>query len=160
MNAQETLNQWLSDYGQTEGIDGLALDEYGVCGISYQDGDARHVLNIEQPANADAFFLTGSVVECDSQNRDTVLTKALTLNLDAEVTRGAAFALDGSRLLLSYSRPVEACDSVEFGNLLNNFVAVLDGQRRAFDELQTETAAPQEIAPLAFPMAGRFGQFA
>ncbi|CAM2011621.1 CesT family type III secretion system chaperone [Acanthopleuribacter pedis] len=164
MSTQETVNLWLHDYAQAEGIEQLQLDEAGVCGISYLDGGERRVFTIEGPAHGDSFFLTGEVAECDAQGRETLLARALAANLDGEATRGAAFALDGTRLVLCYREVVSKCDAVAFGNTVNNFVAVLDQQRRRFGEwVEPESQSgisPVDAGSSFFPNAPHLMQFA
>lgn len=160
MNHQATLNSWLAAYGGMEGIHGLALDAAGVCAIDYAAGEQRHVFAIECPADSDRVFLTGQVAACYGSHRERLLSRALRLNLDASATKGAAFALDGDHLLLVFSQAVEQIDAVAFGNLVNNFVSLLDRHRAAFADHDEPITTPEPITAEAFAMPAPFMQFA
>lgn len=114
------MNGWLRDCNQTLGFD-LRLNDEGVCAIQCQD----MVCVIEKPVGSDLFHIYTSVCQLVGSPQDIhILRYALEMNMFNLRTRGGSLGMmkNDNQIFYCFSEAVEQCDSVEFINILYNFI--------------------------------------
>jgi hypothetical protein len=147
--SQDSVNHWLADFAQAEGIADLQLDERGLIGLQV---DSALEIEIEVPSEQDLVYLRAGLLPIPAQDRESVYARLLERNFLLQDSSGAAFAIDADRaeLALSLCQPVSKLDGLDFANLLRNFIDVaLRWQAQLTQELQA--GLPEDgPAPLPF----------
>ncbi|MEI7783601.1 MAG: type III secretion system chaperone [Betaproteobacteria bacterium] len=135
-NPQDSVNHWLADFAQAEGMVGLQLDERGLIGLQV---DNALEIEIEVPGEQGLLYLRAALMPVPAQDRESLYARLLACNFLLQDCNGAAFAIDAERALLALSlcQPVSKLDGLDFANLLRNFIDVaLRWQAQLTQELQ------------------------
>jgi hypothetical protein len=145
--SQDSVNRWLADFAQAEGIADLQLDERGLIGLQV---DGALEIEIEVPTDQGLVYLRAGLLPIPAQDRESVYARLLERNFLLQDCGGAAFAIDADRaqLALSLCQPIGKIDGLDFANLLRNFMEMaLRWQTQLTEELQATAAQPSSVLP-------------
>lgn len=119
------INAVLSELGGQIGLEGLKLDENGVCRLVFDD---VLVVDIESSDDGQVVNLHAQVCEIPAEGREELYKVALEESLFGLGTGGASFGLDSQRgeLLLWRSLAMDKLDYQDFVNILESFVNHLE----------------------------------
>jgi len=119
------INAILAELGGQIGLEGLKLDENGVCRLVFDD---VLVVDIESSDNGELVNLHAQVCEIPSEGREELYKLALEESLFGLGTGGASFGLDSQRgeLLLWRSVATDKIDYQDFVNIMESFVNHLE----------------------------------
>lgn len=133
--SQDSVNRWLADFAEAEGLPGFRLDERGLIGLQV---DSSLEIEIEVPSDQGLVYLRAGLLPLPAQDRESVYARLLERNFLLQDCSGAAFAIDADRaqLALSLCQPIGKLDGLDFAHLLRNFIDV---------SLQTQTQLTQEL---------------
>lgn len=139
--SQDSVNQWLAQFAQAEGLTDLQLDERGLIGLQV---DSALEIEIEVPHDQSLLYLRAALLPIPPQDRELVYARLLERNFLLQDSNGAAFAIDADRaqLALSLCQPIGRLDGLDFANILRSFIDIsLLWQTQLTQELQA--ARPQ-----------------
>ena len=139
--SQDSVNQWLAQFAQAEGLADLQLDERGLIGLQV---DSALEIEIEVPPDQDLVYLRSALMPIPAQDRESVYARLLERNFLLQDSSGAAFAIDADRaqLALSLCQPIGKLDGLDCANLLRSFIDIsLRWQTQLTEEFQA--AGPQ-----------------
>jgi len=145
--SQDSVNRWLADFAQAEGIADLQLDERGLIGLQV---DSALEIEIEVPSEQGLVYLRAGLLPIPAQDRESVYARLLERNFLLQDCGGAAFAIDADRaeLALSLCQPIGKIDGLDFANLLRNFIEMaLRWQTQLTEEQQATAAQPSSVLP-------------
>jgi hypothetical protein len=145
--SQDSVNRWLADFAQAEGIADLQLDERGLIGLQV---DGALEIEIEVPSDQGLVYLRAGLLPIPAQDRESVYARLLERNFLLQDCGGAAFAIDADRaeLALSLCQPIGKIDGLDFANLLRNFIEMaLRWQTQLTEEQQATAAQPSSVLP-------------
>lgn len=147
--SQDSVNRWLADFAQAEGLPGLQLDERGLIGLQV---DSALEIEIEVPSDHDLVYLRAGLLPIPGQDRESLYARLLERNFLLQDCSGAAFAIDADRaqLALSLCQPIGKLDGLDFAHLLRNFIDI---------SLQTQTQLTQELQADGPPHSGQLLPF-
>lgn len=118
----ETVNLWLAEFAQQEGISQLMLDERGLIGLRVDD---VLEIEIEVPSEQSQIYLRAGLMPLPEQDRERWYCDLLERNFLLQETGGASFAIDAQRaqVALSFCEPLDRLDAMSFANVLRNFIS-------------------------------------
>ena len=121
--SQDSVNRWLADFAQAEGLADLQLDERGLIGLQV---DSALEIEIEVPPDQDLVYLRSALMPIPAQDRESVYARLLERNFLLQDSSGAAFAIDADRaqLALSLCQPIGKLDGLDFAHLLRSFIDI------------------------------------
>ncbi len=128
------INAILSELGGQIGLEGLKLDENGVCRLVFDD---VLVVDIESSDDAKTVSFHAQVCELPPEGREKLYRVALEESLFGLGTGGSSFGLDSQRgeLLLWRTFPMEHIAYQDFVNILESFVNHLELWKKKTDEM-------------------------
>ena len=144
--SQDSVNQWLAQFAQAEGLADLQLDERGLIGLQV---DSALEIEIEVPPDQGLLYLRAALLPIPLKDRELVYARLLECNFLLQDSSGAAFAIDADRaqLALSLCQPIRRLDGLDFANILRSFIDIsLLWQTQLTQELQA--ARPQHGSDL------------
>jgi len=145
--SQDSVNRWLADFAQAEGLADLQLDERGLIGLQV---DSALEIEIEVPPDQGLLYLRAGLLPLPAQEREAVYARLLERNFLLQDCGGAAFAIDSDRaeLALSLCQPIGKLDGLDFNNLLRGFIDMaLHWQGKLTQELQASSAQQGASTP-------------
>jgi hypothetical protein len=141
---RELVGGWIKTFGEMVKTP-LALQEDGVCGISYGQG---RVCAIEVPADDGPIVIHAPLLALAGRSRESVYAKALALNLYGAGTAGCTIALDerNDQLVLCVSRSAASLDSTSFAALVGGVIT--NAVRLAGELAEVPAQAPEAYKPI------------
>lgn len=134
------INHVLAELGNRVGLDGLALDDRGLCRLVF---DQHLIVDLEADPDGHTVHLHGIVAPLPPEGREALYEQLLDANLADSSTGGAHFALDRQRgeILLERALDMDRHDYQDLVNVLESLVNHLESWQERLQ--QPASGSPQ-----------------
>lgn len=156
--AMEQVNSILQGFGASRGMQGVELDEDGVCAFEYQ-GLLKLVLELS--GDGGTLHLYSALCPVPAEGREAFLADLLERNLLCAETNGMTLALHAAEnsVVLCYNQSVEDLAAASFDRLVENFLdtaLTLQSELEAQEGFATsEEPASKDDSPVGVGMGLR-----
>lgn len=134
------LNNWLDALGRKYALGTLALDDAGVCVLSY--GSTFDII-IQAISGDDTVLIEIPLMAVPGVGREAFFRRVLTLNHRGEATRGASLSLNeqSQTVMLGWLAPIAQLDELAFEQLIGNLIDCAESVRPLLDQVAPPIAA-------------------
>lgn len=145
-----TVNDLLAEFGRKAGLGVLALDDKGLCRLSFDD---TLIVDLEEDEGAGVLHIYATVGAIPAAGKEMVYATLLSANLFGTETGGATLAIDRLRgeIVLCRSVQPDHLDPTAFEGILESFVNTLEQQR---ENLNSAVGAGSEAPAASMPPQG------
>jgi hypothetical protein len=128
------LSNWLGSLGRKYALGHLALDDAGICVLSY--GSSFDII-IQAIGGDDTVLIEIPLVSVPGVGREAFFRRVLSLNHRGEATRGASLSLNeqSQTVMLGWLGPIAQLDELAFEQLIGNLIDCAEAVRPLLDQV-------------------------